>query len=405
LQQRVGAFRPAFDGSQDYDMILRLSERAQRIVHLPELLYFWRAHKDSVAAGIEAKTYAVTAAKEAIVEHLQRCELKGAVYDAPIPTVYRIAYEIKGTPLVSIIIPNKDHIDDLDTCLRSLREKSSYPNYEIIIVENNSEDAATFERYRSLTSYEEGSRESPTRETPVRETPACESPTLRLLTYEGAFNFSAINNFAARSARGEYLLFLNNDTEVIAPQWIEEMLMFAQRPDVAAVGAKLLYPDDTVQHAGVILGIGGVAGHSHKTFDRDEFGYAGRLQLAQNLTAVTAACLLVGADKFQEVGGFDENYAVAFNDVDLCMRLRAAGYLNVYTPFAELYHHESKSRGYEDTVEKQARFSEEVARFMIRWEAELTAGDPYYNPHLTLTHEDFSPRDRHFSEPFSRDII
>jgi GT2 family glycosyltransferase len=373
LQQRVGVFRSAFDGSQDYDMILRLSEQAQHVVHLPKVLYFWRAHKNSVASGIEAKTYATAAAKGALTEHLQRVGLEGAIYDATVPTVYRIVYKIKDAPLVSIIIPNKDHIDDLDTCLRSLQEKTTYPHYEIIIAENNSVEDATFEYYRTLTS--------------------CENSPIRLHNYEGGFNFPAINNFAAHCAQGTYLLFLNNDTEVITPQWIEEMLMFAQRPEVAAVGAKLLYPDNTVQHAGVILGIGGIAGHSHKNFARDEFGYASRLQLAQNLTAVSAACLLVSADKFWEVDGFDEGYAVAFNDVDLCMKMRTAGYLNIYTPFAELYHHESKSRGYEDTPEKQTRFSNEIARFATRWEGELAAGDPYYNPHLTLVHEDFSLRE------------
>jgi GT2 family glycosyltransferase len=369
LQAKVGELRSEFDGSQDYDLILRLSEQAQKIVHIPRILYYWRAHPQSVAAGVEAKTYAVDAAKRAIAAHLERIGLRGKVLDATIPTVYRVEYELAERPLVSIIIPNKDHIDDLDKCLRSVTTKSTYDSLEILIVENNSVEPQTFDYYQAL-----GSEKNV------------------VLNWEGEFNFSAINNFAAQQAKGEYLLFLNNDTEVITPDWIEQMLMFAQRSDVGAVGTKLYYPDDTIQHAGVILGLGGVAGHAHKNFRRDDFGYVSRLHLAQNMTAVTAACLMVSKEKFWQVDGFDEGYKVAFNDVDLCMKLRAAGYLCVFTPFAELYHHESKSRGIEDTREKQQRFLSEVLRFKGRWGAELAAGDPFYNPNLSLEREDFSLR-------------
>jgi hypothetical protein len=255
----------------------------------------------------------------------------------------------------------------------------------VLIVENNSTQGATFAFYESLAAGRTGGQ-------PVFCADDGWTPPLEVCGYEGSFNFSRINNFAVRKARGEVLVFLNNDTEVISPNWIQEMLMFAQRPDVAAVGARLLYPDNTIQHAGVILGIGGVAGHAHKTFRRDEPGYVSRLQLAQNLSAVTGACLMVRRAVFDEVGGFDEDFVVAFNDVDLCMRFRARGYLNVYTPFAQLYHHESKSRGLEDTDEKRRRFQGEVLRFQGRWGEELDAGDPYYNPHLTLEREDFSLR-------------
>ncbi|NLG11037.1 MAG: glycosyltransferase family 2 protein [Coriobacteriaceae bacterium] len=388
LQMQVGDLRSEFDGSQDYDLILRLSEKAQHIVHIPKILYYWRAHPQSVAAGVEAKTYAIAAAKHAISEHLGRVGLRGQVRDAAIPTVYRIEYDLAigredaaapassdsslraAAPLVSIIIPNKDHIVDLDTCLKSIMEKTSYPHYEILIVENNSTETKTFAYYQSLL----------------------DNSSIEVLTWAGAFNFSAINNYAAEKAQGQYLLFLNNDTEVITPDWIEQMLMFAQRADVGVVGAKLYYPDNTIQHAGVILGIGGVAGHSHKHYPRHSFGYVSRLQLVQNVSAVTAACMMVKRTLFEQLGGFDLGYSVAFNDVDFCMRLREAGLLNIFTPYAELYHHESKSRGIEDTPQKQKRFSGEVERFKARWRRQLAAGDSYYNPNLSLEREDFSLR-------------
>ncbi|MDR0350055.1 MAG: glycosyltransferase family 2 protein, partial [Coriobacteriales bacterium] len=373
LQERTGLFDGDCDGSQDYDYILRLSEQARCVCHIPRILYYWRAHERSVAAGAEAKGYAVAAAKRALAAHLERVGLPGTVGDASLPTIYRINYELRARPLISIIIPNMDHREDLELCIRSIISKTDYENYELLVVENNSTEEETFAFYEEL-----GSLARP--------------PSIRVLSYEGSFNFSAINNWAARQARGEVLLFLNNDTEVISPAWLREMLMFAQRDDVAAVGARLLYPDETVQHAGVILGIGGAAGHAHKNFRRDEGGYVSRLQLAQNVSAVTGACLMLRANAFWEVGGFDEGFVVAFNDIDLCMRLRQKGYLTVYTPFAELYHHESKSRGLEDTEAKLKRFRGESLRFQKRWSRELETGDFYYNPNLTLEHEDFSLR-------------
>jgi GT2 family glycosyltransferase len=310
------------------------------------------------------------AASAAITEQLERIGLKGSVENARIPSTYKVQYEIKGNPLISIIIPNKDHIDDLDKCLKSIREKSTWTNLEIIVVENNSTKQRTFDYYREIEQDER----------------------IRVIRWEKEFNYSAINNFGAQHAAGDYLLLLNNDIEVITPDWIEQMLMFVQRPDVGAAGAMLYYPDDTVQHAGVILGIGGVAGHSHKYFARGEYGYASRMAIAQNLSGVTAACVLIPRRVWEDVGGLDEGFAVAFNDVDLCMKIRKAGYLIVWTPYAELYHYESKSRGQEDNAQKQMRFKGEIDRFMDKWGKELEAGDPYYNPNLTLITEDFAFR-------------
>ena len=369
LLDQVGKFRSECDGSQDYDLILRLTEKANIVYHIPKILYYWRAHPLSVASTASAKPYVVDAAKKAISDHLDRVGLKGEVLNSYAPTTYKIKYEIDGKPLISIIIPNKDHIVDLKRCIDSIYAKSTYENFEIIVIENNSKDIATFEYYKALQFAHDN---------------------LRVIYWKDEFNYSAINNFAATFAEGEYILLLNNDIEIISSQWIEEMLMFAQREDVGAVGAKLYYPDDTVQHAGVILGIGGVAGHSHKYFNRNDYGYASRLTIAQNLSACTAACLLMKKSVFEEVGGLEEKFKVAFNDVDLCMKIRKAGYLIIYTPYAELYHYESISRGAEDSPEKIKRFNSEIDLFLSKWDDELERGDPYYNQNLTLKFENFS---------------
>lgn len=369
LLDSVGYFRSEYDGSQDYDLILRLTEKAKKVFHIRKILYYWRAHKNSVAQDVGAKPYTVTAAKKALAAHLERCGLKGEVLDSSVPTTYHIKYEIDGNPLISVIIPNKDHTDDLDICLKSLYEKSSYKNFEVIIVENNSTEKETFEYYEALTK---------------------KHGNIKIVTWKGKFNYSAINNFGVNYAKGEYILLLNNDVEIINGSCLEEMLMFAQRKDVGAVGAKLYYSDDTVQHAGVILGLGGTAGHAHKHFGRSHPGYMARASIAQNLTACTAACLMMRRDVFDEVGGLDENFEVAFNDVDLCMKIREKGYLVVFTPYAELYHYESKSRGNDSTPEKLERFRGEIDRFKEKWQKQLDDGDPYYNPNLTLTRDDFS---------------
>ncbi len=372
LLQRAGArFSDKYEGSQDYDMILRLTEKADRIAHIPKVLYYWRAHQNSTAENAAAKPYTMSAGRKAVADHLERVGLKGAVEDARIPTTYRIRYEIQGTPLISIIIPNKDHVQDLEKCVNSIRNNSTWQNWEIILVENNSSEKGTFDYYTKITE---------------------EDPRIRVVRWGSGFNFSAICNYGFMQARGEYILLLNNDMEVISPDWLQEMLMYAQRKDVGMVGAMLYYPDDTVQHAGVILGIGEVAGHAHKYLPRNSYGYMSRMSIVQNYSAVTAACAMIPRKVWEEADGMDENYMVAFNDVDFCMKVRALGYLIVWTPYAELYHYESKSRGTEDTVEKQQRFLGEVRRFRERWGKELQAGDPYYNPNLTGEREDFSPR-------------
>lgn len=370
LKKAGGGFRKEFDGSQDYDLILRLCEQAERIIHIPRILYYWRSHEGSTALNVSAKPYTIEAGKAAIAEHLGRVGLKGTVSEAAMASTYKVQYEIDGDPLISIIIPNRDHVGDLRRCVDSIWEKSSWDHWEIIVVENGSEDPATFDCYDEIQKDER----------------------IRVVEWksDGGFNFAAINNFGARLAKGDYLLLLNNDTEVITADWMEQMLMYAQRGDVGAVGAMLYYPDNTVQHAGIILGIAGVAEHAHKGYRRGEFGYAGRMTIAQNLSAVTAACMMVPRKIWDEMQGLDEAFAVMYNDLDLCMRIRKAGYLIVWTPYAELYHYESKSRGKEDSPEKRKRANGEIDRFMAKWGTEIEKGDPYYNPNLTLVNGDFS---------------
>jgi GT2 family glycosyltransferase len=268
------------------------------------------------------------------------------------------------------VIPNKDHIDDLDKCITAIEKRSSYKNYEFIVVENNSTDNKTFEYYRELEE---------------------KCPRAKVVYWKGqGFNYPAINNYGVECANGEYILFLNNDTEIVNEDCLEELLGYCMREDVGAVGARLYYEDGTIQHAGVIVGLGGIAGHTFVGFPHDALGYFGRIQMAQDYSAVTAACIMVKKSIFDEVEGFDERYAVAFNDVDLCMKIRQAGYLIVYNPYAELNHYESKSRGYEDTEEKVQRFNSEIMLFKTRWSEFLEKGDPYYSPNMTLDNCDFS---------------
>ncbi|CAB1243278.1 Glycosyltransferase, group 2 family protein [Ruminococcaceae bacterium BL-6] len=369
---KAGWFRKEYDGSQDHDIILRLTSQAEKIVHIPKLLYFWRSHSNSVAADINSKTYAINAGKKAVLDHLKNAGLIASIESSKaFPTIYRIKYKISDHPLISIIILNRDHIENLHKCLISIIESSTYSNYEIIIVENNSIKHETFEYYDYLKSKYE---------------------FVRIISWEGVFNYSAINNFGFQHSKGKYILLLNNDMQVITPNWIEEMLMFAQRKDVGAVGAKLYFKDNTIQHAGIILGLGAdrVAGHAFYKVGKDNLGYMGRLFYAQDVSAVTGACMLIPRHVYEEINGLDDSFAVAFNDVDFCMRIRKAGYLIVFTPYAELYHYESKSRGADDDPEKRKRFQSEVLRFQKRWSKELAAGDPYYNPNLTLDKEDFS---------------
>ncbi len=369
LLDEAGLFDPECDGSQDHDMVLRLTEKARRVAHIPEVLYYWRAHGGSVAGSPDTKPAAVDAGVRAVEKQLARLGLAGTVTPvAPGQTIYRIRYALQGSPKVSILIPNYEHLDDLRACLTSIFEKTTWPNYEIVIVENNSTSPALFAYYEALQRGHDN---------------------VRVVTWEGKFNYSAINNFGARFCTGDYLLLLNNDTVVITPDWLQEMLMFAQRGDVGAVGAMLYYADGTVQHAGVTVGLGSVAGHPNRYVRRGDSGYFGRLLYAQNLSAVTGACLMMPRAVWDAVGGLDEGYAVAYNDVDLCLRIREAGYLIVWTPHAELYHCEYKSRGLDDTPEKRQRYLSEVRRFRTRWAKVLEDGDPYYNPNLSTAGEDY----------------
>ena len=380
-------FRTKFDGSQDHDMILRLTDNARKIVHVPKLMYYWRSHTGSTAAGIEAKPYAVTAAKGAVAEHLANhgYEHFQITSTRAFDTIFRIRYEILGTPKVSILIPNKDHVEDLRRCIHSIQEKSTYDNYEIIIVENNSQSREIFDYYSELL-------DTDCREALEKGAETLHNKNITLVVYRGGFNYSAINNLGAHYASGDYLLLLNNDTEVITVNWIEEMLMYAQRMDVGAVGAKLYYGDRTIQHAGVVIGMGAhhTAGHTHYRQSRQNLGYMGRLCYVQDVSAVTGACLMLKKSLYEEVGGLEEAFAVSLNDVDLCLKLREIGKLNVFTPFAELYHYESKSRGNDTQGENADRYNEESARFREKWKVLLEKGDPYFNPNFTLERSDFS---------------
>ena len=367
-------FRTKFDGSQDHDMILRLTDRAKNVVHVPKLLYYWRSHPGSVASDINAKPYAIQSAKDAVADHLKRhgYEHFQITSTRAFETIFKIRYQIIGDPKISIVIANKDHLEDLKRCITSIREKSTYENYEIIVVENGSETKEIFDYYEKLK----------------------DDPQIKVVTYteKGSFNYSKVNNFGVKEASGEYILLLNNDTQVITVNWMEELLMYAQREDVGAVGAKLYYGNKTIQHAGVVLQLGAhrTAGHSHYGQHRDNLGYMGRLCYAQDVSAVTGACLLVKKKLFEEVGGLDESFAISLNDVDFCLKLREKGLLNVFTPFAELYHFESVSRGLDDQGEKAARYNDESERFREKWKEVLEKGDPYYNPNFSLDRSDFA---------------
>ena len=367
-------FRTKFDGSQDHDMILRLTDRAKNVVHVPKLLYYWRSHPGSVASDINAKPYAIQSAKDAVADHLKRhgYEHFQITSTRAVETIFKIRYQIIGDPKISIVIANKDHLEDLKRCITSIREKSTYENYEIIVVENGSETKEIFDYYEKLK----------------------DDPQIKVVTYteKGSFNYSKVNNFGVKEASGDYILLLNNDTQVITVNWMEELLMYAQREDVGAVGAKLYYGNKTIQHAGVVLQLGAhrTAGHSHYGQHRDNLGYMGRLCYAQDVSAVTGACLLVKKKLFEEVGGLDESFAISLNDVDFCLKLREKGLLNVFTPFAELYHFESVSRGLDDQGEKAARYNDESERFREKWKEVLEKGDPYYNPNFSLDRSDFA---------------
>ncbi len=361
LGEKAGWFRGGFDGSQDYDLILRASEIAGRIVHIPKILYHWRIGRGSMSGNQWAKTYAFDSSKRALTEDLTMRNLKGKVTDGLYTDSYRVSYHIEKEPLVSIIIPNHNHTGDLKSCIDSILKKSAYRNFEIIIVENNSSDESVFRLYDEYK----------------------ELKNIKIIKLDEPFNYSKINNYAVNYAGGEYVLFLNNDTVVISPGWIGSMAEHLQRKEVGAVGAKLYYPGGKIQHAGIIIAKRGLPAHAHLNFPGDDHGYMGRLMAVQNLSAVTAACLMVKKAVFLDAGGFDEEFELAYGDVDLCLKVCEKGRLIVWTPYAELYHTESKTRGYEDTPEKQKRFRKEIALFKKRWSGWLERGDPYYNPNLS----------------------
>lgn len=369
LLDEIGMLNEDYEGSQDYDITLRAVEKTERIYHIPKVLYHWRSHEESTAGDPETKRYAFEAGKRAISDHLKRLGIAAEVCESEWYGLYRVKYKRPYDPLVSIVIPNKDHTEDLDRCVKAISERSTYKNLEFVIVENNSEEKETFEYYKEAEA---------------------KYPGFRVVYYDGKFNYSKINNFGVKNAKGEYLLLLNNDTEMINDDCIEEMLDYCMRADVGIVGARLYYEDDTIQHAGVVIGFGGIAGHCFVNQQRGVTGYCRRIVSAQDYSAVTAACMMVKRSVYEEVDGFYEELAVAFNDVDFCLKVRAAGYLVVYNPYAEMYHYESKSRGYEDTPEKVARFNQEKTTIESRWPEILKNGDPYYSPNLTLDSQDFS---------------
>lgn len=376
LFEQVGGERPECDGAQDHDLFLRMIDAMQAAdpkavpLHLPQVLYFWRVHAASTSGGTGAKPYVVQAARKAVADHLAATGRHGRVEEGIFPGTCHVVWDLPDpAPLVSILIPNKDHTDDLETCLHSLYARTFYEPFEVIVIENNSTDPATEEYYRTIPQRYEN---------------------CRVVRYSGGFNFSRINNFGRKFAHGKFLLLLNNDVEVIRGDWLTQMVAEASQPGVAACGAMLYYPDDTIQHAGIITGLGGYAGHSHKYHKRGGSGYLFRLSTVQDFSAVTAACLLVRTAVYDAVDGLDEGFTVAFNDVDFCLRLGKAGWRIVWTPYAELYHHESKSRGSdEEDPTKKERFAKEQARLYQIHGRERILHDPYYNPNLSLDYEDF----------------
>lgn len=368
--EKAGGFRQEFDGAQDHDFIFRCVETAGKVGHIPEILYHWRTHKASTADNPASKMYAFDAGKRAIEAHLERTGTAGVVTHTPDLGFFRVKYPIQGSPLVSIIIPNKDEKETLKTCIESIREKTEYDNYEIIIVENNSTTEEIFQYYKELS----------------------QDPRIRLLRWKKEFNYSAINNYGVSHAKGEYLLFLNNDVKVITLGWIKEMLGVCQRPEVGAVGVKLIYPDNTIQHAGCVIGIGGIAGHMFVDMPANRTGYLHKASILQDMSAVTAACMMMKKTAFEEAGGFTEKLSVAFNDVDLCLKVRKNEKLIVYDPYVQLYHMESKTRGAEDSTEKVRRFQEEIEYMRCQWIDILKKGDSYYNKNLSLTKWNYSLR-------------
>ena len=362
LVDTVGGLNEKFDGAQDYDFVLRLTENTKKIYHCPRILYHWRCSNQSTAASQENKMYAIHAGKAALNAHYKRIGWNARAQEGAVDGWYQTKFTLKEEPLVSILIPNKDHTDDLDVCLNSFFERADYQNYEFIIIENNSVLPETFAYYEKIEK---------------------EHDNVKVVYWEAGFNYSAINNFGFKFANGDYIMLLNNDVELITPDIFQSMLGFCMRPEVGIVGAKLLYNDHTVQHAGVLVGAGGLADHVFKGIHEDDPGYMGRAISSQDVSAVTAACLLVKRSVYEEVGGLEEEFQVAFNDVDFCLKVRKAGYLIVYDADVKLFHYESKSRGMEDTTDRFIRFGNEMMLLNSKWDILSTFVDPYYNPNLS----------------------
>ena len=346
---------------------MRLTEKTENIFHIPKVLYHWRVHPDSTAKSLTSKSYATDSSEKAVLDALSRRSELGKVL--PVTGGHHIVrYFIREFKLVSIIIPTRNLGHVLNQCLTSIFSRSTYPNYEVIVIDNGSDEVETLGIINQWR---------------IREPKRFRSEVLNI-----SFNYSKINNYAVSLSKGDYLLFLNNDTEIITNDWIEGMVEQAQRESIGAVGAFLLYPDNTIQHAGVVMGVGGVAGHSHKHYNSDSHGYFNQLKTVNNYSATTAACLMCRRDVFEHVGGFEEELKVAFNDVDLCLKFLEVGYRNICLPHVKMYHYESKSRGYEDTVEKQSRFIKEIQYMKSKW-AKFISHDPCYSKNLTRLDEDY----------------
>lgn len=371
LMDKIGGFRDDYNGAQDFDVIIRATENTKNIVHIPKILYHWRVHENSTAMAAGAKPYAYEAGQRVVEDHLKRIGAKGTVKPGgDIPGIYEVEYDVIGNPKVSILIPNKDGIKLLKKCVESILKLTTYENYEIVVIENNSENDETFEYYKKLEQNEK----------------------IRVIKYpDKGFNYSRIINFGVRNCDSEFVMQLNNDTELLTPDWLQKFIGYCQREDVGAVGARLYYGDKSIQHAGIVVGICGLAANMLPGLPKGVHAYFGKDCLIQNVSAVTGACLFAKRSIYEEVGFMDEeNFVIAFNDVDFCLKIREKGYKIIYNPYIELMHYESKSRGYENTPEKQERFERESNNFKNKWKEVIEKGDPYYNPNLSLTTADYA---------------
>lgn len=372
LLEKIGLLDSRFNGAQDFDFVLRATEKANKIIHIPKILYHWRVHKSSTANVADSKPYAYEAGVRVVEEHLKRVGKSGKVeFGQEVPGIYKIEYKVKGNPKVSILIPNKDHIELLKQCVTSILKLTTYDNYEIVIIENNSEKEETFKYYTEISKNEK----------------------VRVIDYtknlkkkdSREFNYSKIINFGVKKVNGDFILQLNNDTKLLTPNWLELFIGYAQEKEIGAVGARLYYEDKSLQHAGIIVGLSGIAGNALVNLPYGKHAYFGREAATRNVSAVTGACLFSRREVYKEVGYMEEEkFAVAFNDVDFCLKLLQKGYRIVYNPYIELMHYESKSRGYEYSKEQQERFEKESDNFKEKWKEFLEKKDPYYNKNFTL---------------------